>query len=78
MHPDDTAPSAGFTLGNRGAGVDKIFHARIARPLREDKPRQRRNRVDSTVTLSRDRGERVTEGRHAPAVLLAPSSFAET
>ena len=75
MYPDDEAPSTGFTRGNGGAGVDKILHVRIVRPLCEGKAGQRWNGVDSTgYTFWRPR-PRAAGGWHAPVFLLAPNSF---
>ena len=78
VHLDDTAPLAGFTRGNEGAGVDKILYAKTMRPLREGKPGQRWNRVDGTACAFGRPRQGVAGRSCAPAVLLAPSFLAET
>ena len=63
-HPDDTAPLAGFTRGNRGAGMDEILHAGPAWPLGGLPKRSGHNWLPSGRSRPRAAG-----GRHAPANL---------
>ena len=75
---DGTAPSTGVTRGNGGAGVDKILHIGTARTLREGKPEQLWNEANSIGSTFGKSSPRAAGGWHVPAVLLAPSSLAET